>query len=52
MAARYAILSGVLLAAPIVVGLVAGAGCAVIGVGVIAAPVYGSYRLLKKKYKK
>ena len=38
-------LGGKLVAAPIIAGLAIGAGVVVLGIGVIALPFYGSYKL-------
>ncbi|XP_020892021.1 probable E3 ubiquitin-protein ligase RNF217 [Exaiptasia diaphana] len=46
---RGAVLSGKLLALPFVAGLVASAGCIVLGAGVVIVPGYVSYRMIKKK---
>ena len=52
MLVRGAVLSGKLLALPVVAGLVAGAGCIVLGAGVVVVPGYVSYRMIKKKKQK
>ena len=49
MFVRGALFSGQVILTPVVAGLAAGVGCVVIGVGIVAAPFYGSYRLLNKK---
>lgn len=49
MFVRGALFSGQVILSPVVAGLAAGVGCVVIGVGIVAAPFYGSYRLLNKK---
>lgn len=53
MFVRGALFSGQVILTPLVAGLAAGVGCVVIGVGIVVAPFYGSYRLINKNsYKK
>ena len=49
MAVRGMLFSGQMMLIPVVAGLVAGVGCVAVGVGVVAAPFYGSYILIKKQ---
>lgn len=49
MAVRGMLFSGQMMLIPVVAGLVAGVGCVVVGVGVVAAPFYGSYILIKRQ---
>ncbi|XP_048590279.1 E3 ubiquitin-protein ligase RNF217-like [Nematostella vectensis] len=51
MAARCAVLSAKVLALPLMAGVAAGAGCVVLGAGVVIAPAYVSYKMIKKKKK-
>ena len=46
---RGAILSGQVMVVPFVAGLAVGAGCVLLGVGIVAAPFYGSYLLIKRQ---
>jgi len=49
LAVRGALFSGQVMLMPIVAGLVVSAGCVVLGAGVVAAPFYGSYILIKRQ---
>ena len=49
MVVRGALLSGQMVLMPVVAGLVASVGCFAVGVGVVVAPFYGSYMLIKRK---
>ena len=49
IAVRGALFSGQVMMVPIIAGLAVSAGCAVLGVGIVAAPFYASYVLVKKQ---
>ena len=49
IAVRGALFSGQVMLVPVVAGLVFSAGCVIVGAGVVAAPFYGSYVLIKRQ---
>lgn len=49
MVVRGALFSGQVILMPVVAGLVASVGCFAVGVGVVVAPFYGSYMLIKRQ---
>lgn len=49
IAVRGALFSGQVILVPVVAGLVFSAGCVIVGAGVVAAPFYGSYVLIKRQ---
>ena len=49
IAVRGALFSGQVMVVPIIAGLAVTAGCAVLGAGIVAAPFYASYVLIRKQ---
>ena len=49
IAVRGALFSGQVMLVPVVAGLLFSAGCVIVGAGVVAAPFYGSYVLIKRQ---
>lgn len=49
MAVRGALFSGQMMMVPVIAGLAVSAGCAVIGAGIVVAPFYASYVLIRKQ---
>lgn len=49
IAVRGALFGGQMMVVPIIAGLAVSAGCAVLGAGIVAAPFYASYVLIRKQ---
>lgn len=49
IAVRGALFGGQVMVVPIIAGLAVTAGCAVLGAGIVAAPFYASYVLIRKQ---